>query len=112
MADLERREDGTFAAGHAKRGGRRRGSLNKFTQLKDELSDVYHRCNGRQKLEELLEHDAPTFFRILASLQPRLKIQEVRDLEGTTDLSLVPTKDLLEALNFTAVQTEDTEESG
>ena len=80
------------------------GSLNKFTQLKDELSDVYYRCDGRQKLEEILANDAPVFFRILASLQPRLKIQEIREFEGTIDLNEVSTRDLLRSLNLTSVE--------
>ena len=111
MADLERRQNGTYLPGHARRSGRKMGSLNKFTQLKDELSDVYYRCDGRQKLEELLENDAPVFFRILASLQPRLKIQEIRDLTQMGNLSNIPTSVLLEELGLTAVEQAEVEDS-
>jgi len=51
-----------------------------------------------------LANDAPVFFRILASLQPRLKIQEIREFEGTIDLNEVSTRDLLRSLNLTSVE--------
>ena len=105
MEDLERQPDGTFASGHIRRGGRKKGSLNRFTSLRQEFVDVYGECNGREKLEGLLKDDPKGFFSLLVSLMPKLKVQEERRLEvSLKDMSTA------ELLQMAGVSEEDLEE--
>ena len=60
-----RNTDGTFVQGHLKRGGRRRGTLNRFTALREEFVEVYQECGGREKLEEMLQENPRVFFGLL-----------------------------------------------
>ncbi len=80
MDELKRQEDGTFAPGHIRRGGRRPGSINRFTRLREDFIDTYYQNGGAEKLRKLMEDNPRDYFRILAALLPKLKVEESRSM--------------------------------
>ena len=104
MDDSERNQDGTFAVGHVRRGGRLKGSVNRFTALRAEFVNVFNECNGREKLEKLLEDEPKAFFGFLVQIMPKLKVQEAPLDISEMELSEIPTDVMLKALGFTSIE--------
>ena len=89
-----RDEKGRWTSGNA---GRRKGSKDKFSTLKDEFVKVFEQHGGPARLAELMAHHPEKYFEFLVRLQPREIIADVTTShQPTTAAPPDPPQDLKE----------------
>jgi len=69
-----------FKKGHKKLGGRKKGSSNKFTDIKQDIFDVWSDIDGYDKLVEYATASKQNFFKfvqLMASLLPKEIRQDI-----------------------------------
>ena len=104
MADIQREDDGRFANGHVKRGGRQKGTLNKVSQFREMAFDVFNENDGREVLVKLLKDEPKAYVvNLLAGLMPKLKVEENKSLSLDVNLAEIPTSQLMQALGLSGV---------
>lgn len=85
---LERNQDGTWAVGNQGGPGRPPGSLNKYTQIRRDILDVWHEENGKERFRKYF--NGPFTFEkalsIILAVSPKLKISVSEDKNGTRSM--------------------------
>lgn len=62
---------GSFKPGHAKKGGRAKGTPNKVTkQVKDAVIEAFHNAGGVEYLQRVAKDDPKTFLTLLGKVIP------------------------------------------
>lgn len=125
----DRHIDGRFKAGHKRVGGRQLGSLNKWSEAKDQWLDT---CTlpldvldlteeeralavangivtaGGWQLYVLMKNEPFQFYKLGIGFAPRVKLQESRSV--SMDLSSIATSDLLAVLGLSAIEQAEVDE--